>query len=74
MTTQERKDTLHEAMDQLNQAMDNIQYALRGTSHERHADAYILGHLRNWIDSDNSFNMGIVQYIESLDKEEGDDE
>jgi hypothetical protein len=74
MTTQERKDTLHEAMDQLNQAIDNIQYALRGTSHERHADAYILGHLRNWIDSDNSFNMGIVQYIESLDKEEGDEE
>ncbi len=74
MTTQERKDTLHEAMDQLNQAIDNIQCALRGTSHERQADAYILGHLRSWIDSDNSFNMGIVQYIEELDKEEGDDE
>jgi hypothetical protein len=41
-----------------------------GTSHERHAKSYILGHLRTWMDSGNRFDMGIQQYIDKLQEEE----
>lgn len=70
MDKRERKEMLYEAAEQLNMAMDNIRVALRGTTFERHADAYILGHLQNWLDSYNSIDMGIHQYIDKLDEEE----
>jgi hypothetical protein len=70
MDLRDRKQALHEAMDQLDSAIDNIRVALRGTSLEGHANAYIIGHLRSWVDSDNSFNMGIQQYIDRLDEED----
>ena len=73
MNKRDRIEALHDAERQLNLAMDNIKAALRGTSHEGHANAYILPHLRSWLDSDNSFNMGIHQYINRLDEEEEDD-
>ena len=73
MNKRDRIEALHDAERQLNLAMDNIKAALRGTSHEGHANAYILPHLRSWLDSDNSFNMGIHQYIDCLDEEEEDD-
>jgi hypothetical protein len=50
MDLRERKQALYEAMDQLDSAIDNIKVALRGTSFEGHANAYILGHLRGWVD------------------------
>ena len=70
MNKRDRKQALYEAAEQLNLAIDNIRCALRGTSMEGHANAYIIPHLNSWIDSDNSFNMGIQQYLERLDEEE----
>jgi hypothetical protein len=74
MDLRDRKQVLYEAMDQLDSAIDNIRVALRGTSFEGHANAYIIGHLRSWIDSDNSFNMGVQQYIDRLEEDEVEDE
>lgn len=67
MNKRDRIEALHDAERQLNLAIDNIKVALRGTSHEGYADAYIVGHLTSWLDSD--FNMGIAQYIEKLNEE-----
>jgi hypothetical protein len=69
MDTQERKDILQEAMEQLNAAIGNIETALRGTSHESHSQAYIVGHLRSWVDAEGTYNMGIQQYIDRLDED-----
>lgn len=70
MERKERKQLLYEAMDQLDSAIRNIEAALKGTSMEGHADAYIIGHLRSWIDAEGTYNMGIQQYIDRLDEEE----
>jgi hypothetical protein len=68
---EERVELLTEAQEKLNEAIALIEQGLIGTSHQRHAETYILGHLRNWIDSGNRFDMGIQQYIDKL-QEEGD--
>ena len=73
MDKRDRKETLYEAAEQLNLAIDNIKCALRGTTYEGHANAYIIPHLTSWLDSDNRFNMGIHQYIDRLDEEEEDE-
>ena len=73
MTLQERKELLWEAQEQLNLAISNIETALRGTSHEGYADAYILGHLRNWVDA-SGYDMGVQQYIDKLEEEEYEEE
>ena len=70
MDKRDRKDNLQEAMELLELAVGHIKTALKGTSMEGHANAYIIPHLNSWIDSDNSFNMGIQQYIERLEEEE----
>ena len=73
MTLEERKELLFEAQEQLNSAIANIETALRGTGHEHHADAYILGHLRNWVDA-SGYDMGVQQYIDKLEEEEYEEE
>jgi hypothetical protein len=75
MDKRDRIDLLVEAQDKLSQAISLIEEGLRGTSHARHADAYIIGHLRSWIDA-YGYDMGIQQYIDRLDNEdeEEDDE
>jgi hypothetical protein len=73
MNLEERKELLMEAQEQLNLAIDNIKTALRGTGHEHYADAYILGHLRSWIDA-SGYDMGIQQYIDKLEEEEYEEE
>jgi hypothetical protein len=73
MNKRDRKQALYEAAEQLNLAIDNIKHALRGTSMEGHANAYIVGHLRSWLDGDGTYNMGIYQYIDRLDEEEEDE-
>ena len=73
MDKTERIDILYDAMDNLDLAIDNIRVALRGTSFESHANAYIIPHLVSWINSDNNFNMGIQQYIDRLKEEEDED-
>jgi hypothetical protein len=73
MNLEERKELLFEAQEQLNLAIANIETALRGTSHEHHADAYILGHLRNWVCA-WGYDMGVQQYIDKLEEEEYEEE
>ena len=60
-----RVAALEEAKDMLGQVVEIISYALKGTTHQRHAEAYILSHLNDWID-DSGYNMGIQQYIDAL--------
>jgi len=74
MDIRDRKQALYNAMDQLDSAINNIRVALRGTTFESHADAYIIGHLRHWVDGEGTYNMGIQQYINKLDDEENYDE
>ena len=69
----ERIELLVEAQDKLSQAINLIEEGLRGTSHENHADAYIIGHLRSWIDA-YGYDMGIQQYIDRLNEDEEEDE
>ena len=70
MEKYERIELLTEAQQKLNECIDLIKTALKGTSDERYADAYILGHLRNWVDA-GGHDKGIKQYIESiLDEDE----
>lgn len=73
MSAEERIELLQEAQEKLNEVIGLVQEGLKGTSHERHAEAYLLGHLRNWLDSGNRFDMGIQQYIDKIE-EEGDEE
>ena len=66
---QERIELLQEAQGKLTEAVDLIEQALKGTTHERHAQTYLIGHLNNWIDSGNRFDMGIQQYIDKIAEE-----
>lgn len=68
--TEERIELLQEAQGKLNEVVGLIEQALKGTTHERHAETYLIGHLNNWIDSGNRFDMGIQQYIDKLQEEE----
>ncbi len=70
MDIRDRQNLLMDASEQLNLAIDNIRVALRDTSFESHANAYIIPHLVSWDDSNNPFNMGIQQYIGKLNEEE----
>ena len=74
MNKRDRKDNLHEAMELLELAINHIEIALKGTSLKGHADAYIIGHLRSWVDAEGTYNMGIQQYIDRLDDEDEDEE
>jgi len=66
---QERIDTLKVAQHKLGEVVDLIESALRDTSHETHANSYIIPHLREWINCD-TFNYGIQQYIDELENDE----
>jgi len=65
MTISERIEILQEAQDHLSQAIELISTALQDTEHERHADAYIIAHLSNWVDA-QGYDTGIEQYIQEL--------
>jgi oligoribonuclease (3'-5' exoribonuclease) len=67
---QERIELLEEAQAKLGEAIGLIEEALKGSSHQRHAETYILSHLNNWVDSGNRFDMGIQQYIDKLKEEQ----
>jgi hypothetical protein len=69
---EERKELLMEAQVKLNEAIDLIEQGLKGTSHERYANSYIISHLRNWVDA-TGYDMGIQQYIDKLEEEEGEE-
>ena len=65
MTISERVNHLQEAQTYLNEAIELISTALQDTEHERHADAYIIAHLNNWVDA-QGYDTGIEQYIQEL--------
>ena len=65
MTIQERIHLLEEAQIYLSEAISLIEEALQDTEHERHADAYIIAHLNNWVDA-QGYDTGIQQYIEQI--------
>ena len=67
MNTENKIDSLFQAQCLITEATQLIQNALHGTEHEFHADAYIISHLNNWIDS-NGYDMGIQQYIDELNQ------
>lgn len=68
MTIQERINRLQEAQIYLSEAISLIEEALQDTEHDRHADAYIIAHLNNWIDA-QGYDTGIQQYIDQILKE-----
>ena len=70
---EERKELLMEAQVKLNEAITLIEQGLKGTSHERYANSYIVAHLRNWVDG-SGYDMGIQQYIDKLEEEEYEEE
>lgn len=72
MDTRDRIISLEEAKYLLEQAVDAITQALRGTSHQSHAESYIIAHLNNWIDSPG-YDYGIQQYIDELEEEGGEE-
>ena len=73
MEKHERIKLLVEAQERLNESIDLIKIALQGTSYERQADAYILGHLRNWVDA-FGYDVGIQQYINNIEDEDEDED
>ena len=73
MEKYERIELLTEAQQKLNECINLIKTALKGTSDECYADAYILGHLRNWVDA-GGYDKGIQQYIESVSDEDEDED
>lgn len=68
-TLWDRVEALETAKGKLEEAIELIRDALAGTQYERHADAYLVAHLRSWIDEDNRINYGCQQYIEKLECE-----
>ena len=66
---QERIDLLMEAQDGLRNVITLIKKALMGTSQSSYANAYIIKHLENWVDSEGRYDMGIQQFIDRLEEE-----
>jgi hypothetical protein len=70
---EERIDMLNEAQRKLAEAIELIGCAVQGTEYEASADAYILGHLRAWMDGDNKYDTtSIPRLIERFTGEESD--
>ena len=67
---QERIELLEEAQEKLGEVIGLVEEALKGSSHQRHAETYILSHLNNWLDSGNRFDIGIQQYIDKFKEEQ----
>ncbi len=73
LSTQERIIKLEDAQEHIQSAITLIEQALKNTQHETHANAYIIGHLKNWIDS-SRYDSGIAQYIDDLISDEFEDQ
>lgn len=61
-------EALEQADYNLRMVIKQISNALQGTEHERHANAYIIPHLTNWLDG-GRHDMGIAQYQEALENQ-----
>lgn len=69
MTKEDRIEMLIDAQEHLFSAIKMIEDALQGTEQEAHADAYIIAHLNNWINS-HGYDTGVEQYIEEIAEDE----
>ena len=69
---EDRIEMLEQADYNLRRAIAQISDALQGTEHERHANAYIIPHLTNWLDG-GRHDMGIAQYQEALQNQNNED-
>ncbi len=60
----EAQELLHEAQSDLEAAIDKIKRAVRGTSEENRAHAYIIPHLQSWVAEDQSGSIeNIIEAI-----------
>jgi hypothetical protein len=63
----DRIDKLEKAQNLMREACCLIEEALDGTTHEAHADAYLLGHLRDMSSYEpTDRNCSIAHYIENV--------
>lgn len=69
---EDRIEMLEQADYNLRRAIAQISDALQGTEHERHANAYIIPHLTNWLDG-GRHDMGIAQYQDALQNQNNED-
>lgn len=60
---------LYKAQEKLEDVINLLQATFAGTKNENHADAYIIGHLRNWLNCEAGGNSGIAQYIYDLERQ-----
>lgn len=70
METMERIGLLEEAAEELMEVIDKIRQAVRGTSEEGRAHAYIIPHLEGWVDGREM--VTITSLIEALGDEGND--
>lgn len=70
MDNMERVGLLEEAAEELMEVIDKIRQAVRGTSEEARAQAYIIPHLSGWIDGREM--VTITSLIEALGDEGND--
>lgn len=66
MDKYERKELLENAQDKINEGIELIRQALKDTTHERHAEAYIIGHLDNWANGGNPYDETIPTLVEKI--------
>jgi len=75
MDTNERIDLLEQASEQLMDAISNIRTAVKGTSEDARANAYIIPHLEGWLDGNEMTTItGLIEALESDDESEDEEE
>lgn len=74
LTNEERVDQLVEAQEKLREVIELLEDALKGTSEERYADAYLIGHLKARLGSDEyGGDDNIQRYIDKFIEAGNDD-
>ena len=72
MDNDDRLEMLDEAREHLETAIDLISQAVRGTSEDARANAYIIPHLQSWIDS--KYEQITIDSMVNTFSHEGNDE
>lgn len=67
LSNEERVDQLIEAQEKLREVVELLEDALKGTSEERYAEAYLIAHLKARVGSDeHSYDDNIQRYIDKF--------
>ena len=66
----DRVQLLEQAGDKIQEAVALIEEAVKDTSEESSADAYIIAHLNNWANGDNPYDQSIPKLIKAIEDEE----